>query len=88
VVRLALISLVLVLVACHRDVDRDVDRDNERASATSWRDCAGAIDRWRDADAPPPCAALHVCANEAVLAVAQRRTLDRMIAATPECAPP
>ncbi|MDD5308588.1 MAG: hypothetical protein PHU25_14810 [Deltaproteobacteria bacterium] len=53
----------------------------------AWRRCDEAITNWPGTPAPP-CAAMHICANEAPLSPGARGKLTRMIAATPECPEP
>ncbi|MCK9461349.1 MAG: hypothetical protein M0R80_17100 [Proteobacteria bacterium] len=50
----------------------------------AWRRCDNAIADWPKTPAPP-CAAMHMCANEAPLSPEARGKLARMIAATPGC---
>ncbi|MCK9464226.1 MAG: hypothetical protein M0R80_31805, partial [Proteobacteria bacterium] len=53
----------------------------------AWRRCDDAINDWPDRPAPP-CAAMHMCANEAPLSPEARQKLVQMIAATPGCPAP
>jgi len=53
----------------------------------AWRQCDAAISGWPQSPAPP-CAVMHMCANEAPLSPEARGKLARMIAATPGCEAP
>ena len=56
-------------------------------SKDAHRSCAVAIDAFPKSPAPP-CAAMHMCANEAKLTVEQRGKLMEMIRATDGCRKP
>lgn len=64
-----------------------------KAEAPDWnrkdahRFCAPAIDAYPDGPAPP-CAAMHMCANEASLSTEQQAKLLDMIRKTDGCAQP
>jgi hypothetical protein len=53
----------------------------------AWRRCDEAITDWPSTPAPP-CATMHMCANEAPLSPEARGKLARMIVATPGCEAP
>lgn len=61
--------------------------------STGWnrkdahRNCAAAIEAYPGSPAPP-CAAMHMCANEATLTAGQKTKLLEMIHATEGCRDP
>ena len=57
------------------------------ARKDAWRRCDAVINEWPSSP-PPPCTALHMCANEAPLSPEARGKLAKMIAATPGCQEP
>jgi hypothetical protein len=76
--RIPLVVFVLALATTACELRRWTDHD-------AYRRCAAAIDAWPHAPAPP-CTAMRMCANEAVLDPSQRAALERMIRAS-GCAP-
>ena len=74
-----IIALALVAAACSGSGDWD--------RKDTWRQCDAAISDWPDKPVPP-CAVMHMCANEAPLSPEAREKLAKMIAATPGCPEP
>jgi hypothetical protein len=71
-------ALTFLVLACS-------SADSNRKDA--FRQCQAAIAAYPNTPAPP-CATLHMCANEAQLSNDQRRKLMTMIRAQPGCAEP
>lgn len=69
--------ILLLLVGCSSEVDW--------SRKDAFRHCKDAIADYPER-AAPPCNALHMCANEAVLTDTERAKLDKMVAAS-KCEP-
>jgi hypothetical protein len=71
---------LLVLTALHSSGCRPTCDPPDWTRKDAYRCCATVIDR-APAAAPPPCAALHLCANEAQLTASQQAKLTGMMSA-------
>jgi PBP1b-binding outer membrane lipoprotein LpoB len=79
--RMLLLALALVAAGCSNPAAPVWDRKD------AHRFCAPAIDAW-PASFAPPCAAMHMCMNEARLTDAQRSKLLAMIRSAKDCGDP
>jgi len=79
--RLFVPLFALLAISCGTGSSPDWDAKD------AHRNCAAAIDAY-PGNSAPPCAAMHMCANEARLSDEQRAKLLEMIRATDGCAEP